>query len=64
MARPLTWRVRVRRATETWIDVEAMTAAEAEEAARGVPGVLSVFHRSAVLPREVGEERPPGVRED
>lgn len=59
------WRVRVKRAIEDWVDVEAGSAAEAEVKAAAVPGVLSVFQRSAVRgDLKMDAERPAGVREE
>lgn len=63
--RPQPWRVRVKRATEAWVDIESTSAAEAELAALGLPGVIYVFGRSAVRGDEAAiPERPAGVRED
>ena len=65
MPRIPSWRVRVKRAIEDWVDVEAESAVEAEQKAIAVPGVLSVFGKSAVRSDFVAEsERPAGVRED
>lgn len=65
MARIPIWRVRVKRAIEDWVDIQAATAAEAEGLAIDRPGVLSVFAKSAVrgdLEREAA--RPVGVRDE
>ena len=65
MPRRFPWRVRVQRTVESWVDVEAFTAAEAEAEARTAPGVTSVFPRSAIRADEMTEqERPVGVREE
>ena len=65
MPRIPSWRVRVKRAIEDWVDVEAESAVEAEQKAIAVPGVISVFGRSAVRGDFVAEaDRPAGVRED
>lgn len=48
MARQPIWQVRVRRATEEWVSVEADTALHAEEQAATFPNVLSVFGKSAI----------------
>lgn len=48
LARPIPWRVRVRSVVETWVDVQAVSAQEAEVLAAGFPGVLSVFGKSAM----------------
>ena len=65
MSRSPVWRVRVNRSIEAWVDVEATTAAAAEIGAAKVPGVISVFGRSAVR-GDIAEmpERPAGVREE
>ena len=42
------WRVRVKMAQETWIDVEAATAELAEIEATKVPFVIAVFSKSAM----------------
>ncbi len=47
------WRVRVKRAEEVWIDVEAATAELAEIEAIKVPFVIAVFGKSAIP----GEQR-------
>ena len=55
----------MKRAIEDWVDVEAESAVEAEQKAIAVPGVLSVFSRSAVRGDFVAEaDRPVGVREN
>jgi len=65
MARLTIWRVRVRRSVEAWVDVEADTAALAEVEAQKVPGVLSVFGKSAIRGDEAAmPERPAGVRDE
>ena len=65
MSRIPTWRVRVRRAIQDWVDVDAATAAEAEDKANDVPGVISVFKKSAVRgDLRLDADRPPGVRDD
>lgn len=59
------WRVRVRRAIEVWVDVQAVTAAQAEIEAVYVPGVISVFGKSAIRGDEAAlPEHPPGVMEE
>lgn len=58
------WRVRVKLSTEVWVDVQAVTAAEAEAGAANLPGVLSVFGKSAIRGDEAAlPERPAGVQE-
>ena len=65
MPRPHIWRVRVKRAIESWVEVRAPTGAEAEKEAINVPGTLSVFAKSAIRADfEPETERPAGVRED
>lgn len=65
MSRLTTWRVRVKRAMEVWVDVQATTAVEAEADAVKLPGVISVFGKSAIRGDEAAlPERPPGVREE
>ena len=65
MARPVVWRVRVKRATESWVDVLAHDGEQAEAEAMKVPGVMQVFARSAMRGDEAAiPERPEGVRED
>lgn len=65
MSRLTMWRVRVKRATEVWVDVQATTAHEAEAEAIKLPGVISVFGKSAIRGDEAAlPERPAGVREE
>ena len=65
MARSIVWRVRVKRAIESWVDVEADSPGQAEIEAAKVPGVISVFGKSAVRGDEAAmPERPAGVREE
>lgn len=62
MPRQLIWRVRVKRAIEDWVDVQAPTAALAELEAAKVPGIISVFGKSAIRGDQAAlPERPPGV---
>ena len=59
------WRVRVKRSIEDWVSVQADTAMQAETEAYKVPGVVSVFGKSAIpgdKPMDV--ERPLGVHEE
>ena len=58
------WRVRVQRAEEVWVAVEAETAAEAEAKAVGLPRVVSVFGRSAVPGDYIASDPFPSVQED
>jgi len=65
MPRPNIWRVRVKKVIEDWVETQAYSAAEAEQEAVKVPGVVSVFPRSAIRADFVPEsERPVGVREE
>ncbi|HVX90156.1 MAG TPA: hypothetical protein VHC20_00695 [Candidatus Paceibacterota bacterium] len=58
------WRVRVKRAVEDWVEVEAPTALAAEAAAANLPGVAFVFTQSAIRgDKPVGVLRPQGVEE-
>ena len=61
MARPSLWRVRVNRVNEAWVEVDAYSDVEAEAKARSVPGVVSVFGRSAIRVDEPERERQAGV---
>ena len=64
MARRIIWRVRVKRSIEAWVDVEAFNARDAELEAAKVPGVLSVFDKSAIRGDEAARPEPPeGVRD-
>ena len=64
MARSIIWRVRVNRATESWVEVQALSAAAAEIEAAKVPGVINVFGRSAIRSDESTAPEPPvGVME-
>ena len=65
MARPEQWRVRVKSCIETWVEVAAHSAAEAEAEAVNVPGVISVFPKSATSARQVVVRDPiAGVEEE
>jgi hypothetical protein len=48
MPRRNQWRVRVQRLVEVYVDVEAFDALDAEAEAAKVPGVKSVFAKSAM----------------
>lgn len=43
-----TWRVRVKRFMDDWIDVQANTPEEAEIAAASKPFILAVYSKSAI----------------
>jgi hypothetical protein len=61
----LPWRVRVKLALETWVDIEATTASIAETEAAELPNVISVFGSSATLANKIaGVEAPAGVQEE
>lgn len=61
----VTWRVRVKRAQESWVEVNAETAGQAEAEAIKVPGVISVFSKSAIRGDEAAApERAAGVSEE
>lgn len=65
MPRLTMWRVRTKRAIEAWVDVQAVTAAEAEASAANLPGVISVFGKSAIRGDEAAlPERPAGVMDE
>jgi hypothetical protein len=42
------WRVRVKRSIEDWVDVIADDPLQAELQAASIPGVISVFGKSAI----------------
>ena len=53
------------RKVEDWVDVEALTASEAETQAYKVPGVVSVFGKSAIRgDHPIEGDRLAGVREE
>ena len=65
MARPVPWRVRVKRSVEAWVEVQASSGPEAEVEAAKIPGVVSVFGRSAIYGDEsIGPNRLEGVRDE
>ena len=60
-----TWRVRVMRKVEDWVDVQASSALEAETEAYKLPNVVSVFGRSAIPgDKPIEGDRPLGVRDE
>lgn len=65
MSRPIIWRVRVKRSIEDWVEVSADSGPRAEVEAAVIPGVISVFGKSAVRGDEIAAPvRPTGVSED
>lgn len=57
-ARPVDFRVRVRRAVEDWVEVRAMDAVEAEVLAGQRPGVISVVPNTAIRAVKVNPDVP------
>lgn len=57
------WRVRVMRAVEVWVDVQAESSAQAEALARNLPQTLSVFGGSAIRADRLAGDRVIGVEE-
>jgi hypothetical protein len=65
MSRPLTWRVRVKRLTDEWVQVEADDPIDAEREAYKVPRVQSVIGGSAIRADFTPPEaRPLGVMDE
>jgi hypothetical protein len=66
MPKKMTWRVRVKRTIEDWVDVQADSPLEAENLAAILPQVISVFGGSAMRgDRPVGQILPKvGVEDD
>lgn len=64
MKRPTMWRVRVQRAMEVFVDVQATSAEQAEAEAAKVPGVVSVFGKSAIRVDQANRPEPPAGVED
>ena len=60
------FRVRVKLAIESWVEVTADTPDAAERAAAALPGVITVFGRSAVRGDKLAAAPvlPAGVQED
>jgi hypothetical protein len=59
MSKKQIWRVRVKKWSEQWIDVQADTPEEAEQSAASIPFVLSVFGQSAIRgDKPVGTQVP------
>lgn len=64
MPKQESWRVRVMRAVESFVEVEAATPAAAEAAAKNLPGVISVFGRSAISARRpIDPDMPISIEE-
>jgi len=65
MSRPTPWRVRVIQITEGWVEVSALTGNEAEAAAQNIPGVVSVFAKSAIPGNKLAvRQQPVGVEDE
>ena len=65
MPRKTPWRVRVKLAVESWVEVQATTPLEAETEAYKLPNVISVFGRSAILGNKIAASpEPAGVQEE
>jgi len=59
------WRVRVYRKVEDWVDIQADTAEQAEADAAVLPGVLSVFGKSAISgEKPVGQVIHQSIEDD
>lgn len=58
------WRVRVLRRVEDWIEIQADSAHDAEVEAVKRPGVLQVFSRMTIPADEGRIPRLEGVRDD
>lgn len=58
------WRVRVTRAVESWVDVQAESSAQAENLARNLPHVLGVFRGSATRADRLASEGNLGVEDN
>lgn len=60
-----TWRVRVMRRLEDWIDVKAETAEQAEKEAATRPGIVGVFTGSTVSgEKPLGLSFNPSIEDD
>lgn len=65
MRRQKRWRVRVKRSIEDWVEIQTDNALQAEALAANLPGVISVFTRSAISGEKPVDHIPPvGVVED
>lgn len=65
MPKQRTWRVRVVRKVEDWVDVDADTPLSAENLAALLPQVVSVFGGSAMRGDKPVDQIPPiGVEEE
>ena len=64
MTKPRLWRVRVKRAIEDWVQVEADTPLQAELDAANMIGVISVFGGSAMRGDRPIDQVPPAGIED
>lgn len=65
MKKKLVWRVRVMRANEEWVDIEADDALQAETNAAILPRVISVFARSAIRgDKPLGQTLQAGIEDE
>lgn len=64
MPRLRSWRVRIARRVEDWIEIQADTKHDAEVEATKRPGVLQVFPGMTVSADDVPIPRQAGVRDD
>jgi hypothetical protein len=64
MSKPRLWRVRVKRAIEDWVQIEADTPLQAELDAANMIGVISVFGGSAMRGDRPIDQVPPAGIED
>ncbi len=65
MRRQKLWRVRVTRAVEEWVDVQADTPLQAEQLAASMPRVLSVLTGNTIRgDRPIDRIQDAGVEDD
>lgn len=65
MRRQKTWRVRVKRSIEDWVDVPADNPLQAEALAANLPNVIVVFAQSAILgTKPVSQSTPASIADD
>lgn len=58
------WRVRIRRAVDQWVELDANTPEEAEALAGQIPNVLSVFGKSATPGNRIYSQSDPAITVD